>query len=244
MFSRVDRKVITLQVTKEESVMFRNVAQKMVMAAAVLAVVFCLPSVRAADNSGPMGGVVKGVVKDSSAQPVSGAYVKIYDPEKNLTFMVVSQDGGRFSFKNLPAGKYKVQGVGGDKQSPEVPVTVGSKEAEANVSLTEARAPQLPNSWPFRDRNVNGNEEWDHKPGMQMVAGPGKDVLEAKCEQCHNTTRIALLPQNRAKWAMTVATMRSYIDAGHLSQLTDKEAEEVTDYLGEHYSGLPGRRMS
>lgn len=226
------------KVTKEESVMFRNVAQKMVMAAAVLAVVFCLPSARAAENS---GAVVRGVVKSSSAQPLSGAYVKIYNPEKDLTFMVVSQDGGRFSFKNLPPGKYKVQGVGGNFQSPEVPVNVGSKgDVEANVSLTETRAPQLPNSWPFRDKNVNGNEEWDHKPGMQMVAGPGKDVLEAKCEQCHNTTRIALLPQSRAKWAMTVATMRSYIDAGHLNQLTDQEAEQVTNYLGEHYSGLPG----
>jgi streptogramin lyase len=236
MFSRVDRKVITLQATKVESMMFRHVAQKTIVAAAVLVVLLCLPSIRAAENNG----VVRGVVKSSSGQPLSGAYVKVYDPARELTFMVVSQAGGLFSFKNLPSGKYMVQGIGGDSQSPEVPVTVGAKDVEANVSLTEARAPQLPNSWPFRDRNVNGNEEWDHKPGMQMVAGPGKDVLEAKCEQCHNTTRIALLPQSRAKWAMTVATMRSYIDAGHLSQLTDQEAEQVTNYLGEHYSGLPG----
>lgn len=236
MFSRVDRKLITVQATKEEGMMFRHVGKKMLVAVAALAVLLCLP-IRAAENSG----VVQGVVKDSSAQPLAGAYVKIYSPEKELTFMVVSQDGGRFSFKNLPPGKYMVQGIGGNYQSPEVPVNVGSKgDAEANVSLTEARAPQLPNSWPFRDKNVNGNEEWDHKPGMQMVAGPGKDVLEAKCQQCHNTTRIALLPQSRAKWAMTVATMRSYIDAGHLSQLTDQEAEQVTNYLGEHYSGLPG----
>src|SRR5215469_14091875 len=220
----------------EESVMFSHFAKKMVVAAAALVVLLSFPSARAAENNG----VVRGVVKDSSAQPLAGAYVKAYNAEKELTFMVVSQAGGRFSFKNLPPGKYMVQGIGGNSQSPEVPVTVGAKDAEANVSLTEARAPQLPNSWPFRDRNVNGNEEWDHKPGMQMVAGPGKDVLEAKCEQCHNTTRIALLPQSRAKWAMTVATMRSYIDAGHLSQLTDQEAEQVTNYLGEHYSGLPG----
>jgi len=223
-------------VTKEESVMFSHFAKKTVVAAAALVVLLFLPSARAAGNNG----VVRGVVKDSSAQPVAGAYVKAYNAEKELTFMVVSQEGGRFSFKDLPPGKYQVQGIGGNSQSREVPVTVGAKDAEANVSLTEARAPQLPNSWPFRDRNVNGNEEWDHKPGMQMVAGPGKDVLEAKCEQCHNTTRIALLPQSRAKWAMTVATMRSYIDAGHLSQLTDQEAEQVTNYLGEHYSGLPG----
>lgn len=216
--------------------MFRHIARKVVVAAAALAVLFCLSSIQAAENTG----VVHGVVKSSSAQPVSGAYVKVYNPDKDLTFMVISQDSGRFSFKNLPPGKYKVQGVGGDYQSKEVSVNVGSKDAEANVSLTENRAPQLTNSWPFRENNVNGNEEWDHKPGMQMVNGPGKNILEGKCQQCHNTTRIALLPQSRAKWAMTVATMRSYIDAGHLEQLTDKEAEEVTDYLGKNYSGLPG----
>lgn len=236
MFSRVDREFSTLQ-TKIESGMFRHFAQMMVLAAAALAMLFCLPSTRAAENTG----VVQGVVKSSSGQPLSGAYVKVYSPEKELTFMVVSQSGGRFSFKNLPPGKYMVQGIGGNYQSAEVPVNVGSSgNAEANVSLTETRAPQLPNSWPFRDRNVNGNEEWDHKPGMQMVAGPGKNVLEGKCQQCHNTTRIALLPQSRDKWAMTVATMRSYIDTAHLEQLTDPEAEQVTNYLGEHYSGLPG----
>lgn len=236
MFIRVDREFSTLQ-TKIESGMFRHFAQMMVLAAAALAMLFCLPSTRAAENTG----VVQGVVKSSSGQPLSGAYVKVYSPEKELTFMVVSQSGGRFSFKNLPPGKYMVQGIGGNYQSAEVPVNVGSSgNAEANVSLTETRAPQLPNSWPFRDRNVNGNEEWDHKPGMQMVAGPGKNVLEGKCQQCHNTTRIALLPQSRDKWAMTVATMRSYIDTAHLEQLTDPEAEQVTNYLGEHYSGLPG----
>lgn len=236
MFIRVDREFSTLQ-TKIESGMFRHIAQMMVLAAAALAMLFCLPSTRAAENTG----VVQGVVKSSSGQPLSGAYVKVYSPEKELTFMVVSQSGGRFSFKNLPPGKYMVQGIGGNYQSAEVPVNVGSSgNAEANVSLTETRAPQLPNSWPFRDRNVNGNEEWDHKPGMQMVAGPGKNVLEGKCQQCHNTTRIALLPQSRDKWAMTVATMRSYIDTAHLEQLTDPEAEQVTNYLGEHYSGLPG----
>ena len=237
MLSRVDRKFSTLQAAKIGGVMPRQVVQMMVLAAAALAMLLCLPSTRAAENAG----VVQGVVKSSSGQPLSGAYVKVYNSEKELTFMAVSQSGGHFSFKNLPPGKYMVQGIGGNYQSAEVPVNVGSSgNAEANVSLTETRAPQLPNSWPFRDRNVNGNEEWDHKPGMQMVAGPGKNVLEGKCQQCHNTTRIALLPQSRDKWAMTVATMRSYIDTAHLEQLTDSEAEQVTNYLGEHYSGLPG----
>lgn len=217
--------------------MFRYVTQKTVVAAAALAVLLCLPSIRAAENNG----AVRGIVKSSSGQPLAGAYVKAFNPKIEVTFMVVSQTGGHFSFKNLPPGKYMIQGIGGNYRSAEVPVTVGSNgDAEANVSLTEARAPQLANSWPFRDGNVNGNEEWDYKPGMKMVPGAGRDVLEAKCLQCHNSTRIALLPQSRTKWAMTVATMRSHIADLHLKQLTDKEAEEVTDYLGKYYNGKQG----
>jgi virginiamycin B lyase len=230
-------KRITAQGIKEESVMLRHIAQRLVVAVAALALLLGVPSIWAAENVG----TVRGIVKSSSGQPLSGAYVKVFNPDRDLTFMVVSQAGGRFTFENLPPGKYAVQGIGGNFQSPEVPVDVGSGgEVEANVSLSEARAPQLPNSWPFRKGDVNGNEEWDHQPQMQMVPGAGRDALEAKCEQCHNTTRIALLPQSRAKWAMTVATMRNYITAGHLQPISDHEAVEITDYLAKYYSGLPG----
>src|SRR5581483_10130416 len=62
-------------------------------------------------------GSVEGVVKDSSGAPVTGAFVKVRNQDRQLLFMVVSQAQGRYAVDGLPAGKYVVQGVGGDHQS-------------------------------------------------------------------------------------------------------------------------------
>jgi len=70
-------------------------------------------SARAADDNGS----VQGVVSNASGQPVAGAFVKLKNAERRLTFMVISQDQGRFEAKDLPVGRYTVQGVGGGFQS-------------------------------------------------------------------------------------------------------------------------------
>jgi hypothetical protein len=51
-------------------------------------------------------GTLEGVVKDAAGTPVAGAFVKLKNTEKRLGFMVISQDGGAFSAKQLPAGNY------------------------------------------------------------------------------------------------------------------------------------------
>src|SRR5947209_17909572 len=85
----------------------------LVLAAMATAALLCTGSVRAADNRG----VLQGVVKDASGAPVAGAFVKMKDAEKRLTIMVVTQEQGRYT-AHVPAGKYAVQGVGGNSQSP------------------------------------------------------------------------------------------------------------------------------
>src|SRR5256885_16983165 len=70
-------------------------------------------SVQAADFAGS----VQGVVKSASGQALSGAYVKLTNPEKRLTFMLVTQDQGRYTMNNLPPGNYTVQGIGKGFQS-------------------------------------------------------------------------------------------------------------------------------
>jgi len=62
-------------------------------------------SIGAADFDGS----VQGVVKSASGQALSGAYVKLINSEKALTFMVVSQAQGRYTMNNLPPGNYSVQ---------------------------------------------------------------------------------------------------------------------------------------
>ena len=62
-------------------------------------------------------GVLQGVVKTSSGAPISGAFVKMKNDERRLTFMVITQTQGRYLVNSLPSGKYVVQGIGGDYQS-------------------------------------------------------------------------------------------------------------------------------
>ena len=89
---------------------------------AVIAVIYpCF--VQAQDRAGSL----QGVVKASSGAPVSGAFVKMKNSERRLTFMVVTQAQGHYGVNSLPAGKYVVQGIGGDFQSePSGPVEVAT----------------------------------------------------------------------------------------------------------------------
>ena len=94
-------------------------------------------SIRAADFAGS----VQGVVKNASGEALPGAYVKLFNPERRLTFMVVSQAQGRYTMNNLPPGDYTVQGIGDGFQSKPTPVTLtAGKPATADVSLTDTQA--------------------------------------------------------------------------------------------------------
>src|SRR5262249_41047308 len=102
-------------------------------------VMFATQAALAADGS------ISGVVTDASGKPVSGAFVKVKNDEMRLTFMVVSQENGQFSFKDLPVGTYRVQSVAGDMQSewfPDVKVSSGV-DAKAGVALNTKRGPDL-----------------------------------------------------------------------------------------------------
>ena len=90
--------------------MFKQIhAWIFVLLLAVIAILYPHP-IQAQDRAG----ILQGVVKDSSGAPVSGAFVKMKNAERRLTFMVISQAQGRYSVNSLPSGKYVVQGIGGE----------------------------------------------------------------------------------------------------------------------------------
>jgi hypothetical protein len=95
----------------EEIMSLSNVNRNLATGIATGALLFVAQSVLAAD-----GGNVQGVVSDASGKPVAGAFVKLKNDQKRLTFMVISREQGRFEAKDLPPGQYRVQGVG-DNQS-------------------------------------------------------------------------------------------------------------------------------
>ena len=132
-------------------------------------------SVQAADFAGS----VQGVVKSASGQALSGAYVKLNNAERRLTFMVVSQADGRYTVNNLPPGDYTVQGIGDGFQSKLTPVTLASgKPATADVSLTDKQGDVVPNGWIRSPGRVAGNELDHELPPPNLPAGEGKAIVE------------------------------------------------------------------
>src|SRR5260370_40047912 len=120
----------------------RNVTRNLGVGIAAGVALIATQSAWAADDRGS----VQGVVNDASGKPVVGATVKLKNADRRLTFLVPSQDQGRFEAKNLPGGQYTVQGGGGGVQSavsPPLSVTANGR-AKAGVSLTPAPGPLLP----------------------------------------------------------------------------------------------------
>jgi virginiamycin B lyase len=216
-----------------------------VSAAAVL-FVSAHPS-RAAD----LAGSVEGVVKNASGQALSGAYVKLINPERHLTFMVVSQAQGRYSLNNLPAGDYTVQGIGNGFQSKPTPVTLSAgKQATADVSLTDAQGDVVPNGWIRRPGRVAGNElDYELAP-PKLPEGEGKAIVEAKCSQCHFLHRLTQMRWTRDNWEQKIAWMRERIhERPGAMDLTDEEQKTVVDYLAKNFSNTtpkpdPNGRLS
>src|SRR6266511_1564328 len=93
--------------------MYKRMTMPIVLVTLAVFMLLSAQLLRAQDRAGTL----QGVVKNSSGTPLAGAFVKMKNAERRLTFMVVTQAQGRYSVNTLPTGKYVVQGIGGDYQS-------------------------------------------------------------------------------------------------------------------------------
>jgi streptogramin lyase len=216
--------------------MIKKVMAQVVFLVFIVAALACAHLVYAQDRAGTL----QGVVKDASGAPVAGAFVKMKNAERRLTFMVVSQAGGHYSVNTLPSGKYVVQGVGGEFQSAmSAPVDVAAgRPATQDLALTVQRAPQLPPAWPGRRPGERGAEA-ERATGAQPVLpdGDGKKIAEAKCLTCHDAARIARRRADHAVWEEVILNMRLYARGSNFAKdLTDQEAKVLTNYFATVYS--------
>ena len=212
--------------------MFSDMGRK----AAGLIAVAVFVSLSATSAGAAYTGMVEGVVKDSSGQPVAGAFVKLKNAERRLTFMVISQEQGRYTVDRLPAGQYSVQGVGGDFQSDwSAPVDVAEgRTSQHDISLTQQRAAQLTPAWPGRlPEEDAANATWPE--------GAGKEIATAQCVTCHDAGRTLARRQGRDGWHESVVDMRENMIAMGMEDLSDEEAETLTDYLTSNFPpmGIP-----
>jgi virginiamycin B lyase len=222
----------------------RNPISTVIAAAALFVGVH---SIGAADFAGS----VQGVVKSASGQAIPGAYVKLINPERRLTFMLVSRAQGRYTMNNLPPGDYTVQGIGIGFESKPTPVTLtAGKPATADVSLTDKQGDVVPNGWIRRPGRVAGNELDHELPPPNLPEGAGKAIVEGKCGQCHFLYRLTQMRWTRNNWEKKIAWMRERIhERPGAVDLTDQETKTVVDYLAENFSNTtpkpdPNGRLS
>ena len=185
---------------------------------------------------GPDGwaGAIRGTVTDLGGMWVEGAYVKLRNPERRLTVMVISKAEGGFLAGNLPSGTWQVQAVGGDVESEwSPPVTIGAMgTVEANVAMTKERAPDLPAAWPRRVPEDQATLE-------SLPAGHGKDIIAANCVSCHEAGRIVASRVDRAGWEATVEEMRANMKNAKLPDLSETDATALLDYLATNLPEMP-----
>jgi hypothetical protein len=195
-------------------------------------------------------GSVQGVVKNASGQALPGAYVKLINSERRLTFMAVSQAQGRYTMDHLPPGTYTVQGIGSGLQSKPTPVALtADKPATADVSLTDPQGPVIANGWIRTPGRVAGNELDSELAPPKLPEGEGKAIVEAKCNQCHFLHRLTQMRWTKANWEKKITWMRERIHERGANDLTPQEEKTVVEYLAKNFSNTtpkadPNGRLS
>src|SRR5207248_7545471 len=167
---------------------FSHLTGMLAGAVAANAMLLAVSSPRAQDARG----AVQGVASDAAGKPVAGAFVKVKNDERRLTFMVISREQGRFEAKNLPPGAYRVQAIGAGFQSEwfdNVTVTAGDS-AKVGLSLTARQGPALPPAWPQRIPEADVLKV--SKDPKDLPEGEGKELVAQKCNLCHDLLRVVV----------------------------------------------------
>ena len=212
----------------------RNVTRNLAVGIAAGVALVATHSAFAADERGS----VQGVVNDASGKPVVGALVRVKNAERRLTFMVPSQDGGRYEIKDLPAGQYTVQGIGGNFQSEvSAPVSVAANAAaKADVALTAARGALLPPAWP--QRIPEAQAEKASKDFNDLPAGENKMLVAQSCTPCHDVQRIMVKRTSENEWSHIVARMRTRMAAANQPVVNDEDTKKIVAYLSASFKPI------
>jgi len=212
----------------------RNVTRNLAVGIAAGVALVATHSAFAADERGS----VQGVVNDASGKPVVGALVRVKNAERRLTFMVPSQDGGRYEIKDLPVGQYTVQGIGGNFQSEvSAPVSVAANAAaKADVALTAARGALLPPAWP--QRIPEAQAEKASKDFNDLPAGENKLLVAQTCTPCHDVQRIMVKRTSENEWSHIVARMRTRMAAANQPVVNDEDTKKIVAYLSASFKPI------
>ena len=173
--------------------------------------------------------VLSGFVKNAAGEPVEGALVRVRNTDLGLTFMVVSQAQGRYSTPSLPAGKYTIEGIGGEYQS--------NPSEKTDVVLNVARK-----ATPPRKRRTQADY------AATLPDGPAKQLILTKCVACHDLdgvdSRTLRVLTGRQEWEEDMGLHKYYME-DRPDHLSDEEVKLLVDYMTKNFSleskGIPRR---
>jgi virginiamycin B lyase len=205
----------------------RNIARRLALGVAAGAVLTA-GAAQAADGRGS----VQGVVNDAGGKPVAGAMVKLTNADRRLTFMVVSQDQGRFEAGDLPAGQYTVQGIGaGFESNKSAPVSVeGGKSAKLDLALANKQGALLQPAWPHRipEEQISGISQ-------ALPAGDGQSLVAERCTTCHNLQRIVVKRTLLVEWQHIIERMRGTMGIMNVPDISNGDAATIANYLAANF---------
>ena len=220
------------------------VTRNLAVGIATAALMVAASSIASAQNDG----TVSGVIYDQYGQPLSGAFVKLKNDERRLTFMVVTKERGQFEAKDLPPGLYRVQGVGGNFQSDwwdKIYLNASNPDAKVGLALNYRRGPDLAPAWPQRIPEADvAKASIDPK---DLPDGEGKELIAQHCNSCHNLRRVVVKRSNEDHWAHTTTRMRTRMLAAGMPDLSEPDYKKIVAYLSDKFKEVqpydPNSRM-
>jgi hypothetical protein len=187
----------------------------------VLAIRFCAVMLFLASvANGASEGTISGTVRDPAGAPFKGAFVRVRDDKRRISYSVLSDKSGHFQARNIPAGEYTVRAtaLGFDSElRNSVNVTVG-RDVSADFAL--------------KKKEISWSDLTVYQGRTLLPDGKGKDVLFAQCVSCHGfQTRMAGHRLSRQGWTQSVAYMRQVMKYILAAVVTDQEAADISEYL-------------
>jgi virginiamycin B lyase len=165
---------------------------------------------------------ITGTVKGPDGTPFEGAFVQAQNAKTRMTFLVLTDNQGRYRAENIPAGEYRVQiKATGFKSDPQSGVNL---TADQNISFDFA----------LQKAPVRWNDISIYQVKRLLPASTGKDKLFTRCFICHGfQTRMAAVRRDADGWQDRVQFMRDTMHFSLSWRFTDKDAADISSYLND-----------
>ena len=178
-------------------------------------------------------GSIRGVVRDASGKPVTGAAVKIRNVERGITVTVFS-DRGNYSAPDLYPGRSEiVAGLGGHEENTKLPTGIMAGK-EMVVNIVFPKEPGEP---------ILTAADWisqlpDDKDGT-------KQFVINRCVNCHGPAQIVVKRFDRLGWKKVILDMGRIEATGrpNYKEISDEQAmaakdaetERLAAYYAKHF---------